>query len=62
MGQFITVQQRQVSEKSKDFAEPDQTENTTAEIADDPDEENSEVVTGPIEEHIEMEADRIWTI
>ena len=57
LDQFFTVQPRQVSERSDDFAEPDQPENAPAEMADNPDKENAEVVTGPIEEHIKMEAD-----
>ncbi|CAM1299647.1 Uncharacterised protein r2_g958 [Pycnogonum litorale] len=56
LDQFFTVQPRQVSERSDDFAEPDQPENAPAEMSDDPDKKNAEVVTGPIEEHIEIEA------
>ena len=53
LDQFFTVQPRQVSERSDEFAEPDQPE-----MADDSDKENAEVVPGPIEKHVEMEADR----
>lgn len=57
LDQFFTVQSRQVSERSDDFAEPDQPDNASVEMVVDPGKEKAEVVTGPIEEHIEKEAD-----